>query len=46
MYGPGGTEEHHEKELDSAEAKIRRLFPQLEVDTYYLHLNGIFEQHS
>ena len=46
MYGPGGTEEHHEEELDKAEDKIRRLFPHLEVDTYYLHLDGRFEQNS
>ena len=46
MYGPGGTEEHHEEELDNAEDKIRRLFPQLEVDTYYLHLDGTFEQNA
>ncbi len=46
MYGPGGTEEHHEDELDKAEDKIRRLFPQLEVDTYYLNLNGTFNKNS
>lgn len=46
MYGPGGTEEYHEAELDKAEDKIRRLFPHLEVDTYYLSLDGNFEKNS
>ena len=46
MYGPGGTEEHHEEDLKEAEEKIRRIFPHLEVDTYYLNLDGTFEQKS
>ncbi|MBN8583292.1 MAG: hypothetical protein J0L96_21685 [Anaerolineae bacterium] len=46
MYGPGGTEERHEDDLDKAEDKIRRLFPTLEVDTYYLKLDGTFEKNS
>ncbi len=46
MYGPGGTEEHHEEDLVEAEDKIRRIFPHLDVDTYYLNLDGTFEQKS
>ncbi len=46
MYGPGGTEERHEEDLDKAEDKIRRLFPHLEVDTFYLNLDGTFEKNS
>ncbi len=46
MYGPGGTEAHHEEDLREAEEKIRRIFPHLEVDTYYLNLDGTFEQKS
>lgn len=46
MYGPGGTEERHEDDLDKAEDKIRRLFPSLEVDAYYLNLDGTFERKS
>lgn len=46
MYGPGVGKEHHEDELERAEEKIRRLFPSLEVDTYYLNLDGTFEQKS
>ncbi|MEK6749748.1 MAG: carbonic anhydrase [Pseudomonadota bacterium] len=46
MYGIGGTEQHHERDLEQAEDKIRRLFPHLEVDTYYLNLDGTFEKKS
>ena len=46
MYGTAGTEERHEEDLNRAEEKIRRLFPHLEVDTYYLGLNGTFKQNS
>jgi carbonic anhydrase len=46
MYGPGGTEERHDDDLDKAEDKICRLFPHLEVDTYYLKLDGTFERNS
>lgn len=46
MYGSIGTEERHEDDLTKAEDKIRRLFPHLEVDTYYLKLDGTFEQNS
>ena len=46
MYGPGGTEERHDEDLAKAEDKVRRLFPHLEVDTYYLKLDGTFEKNS
>lgn len=45
MYGPAGTDERHEQDLKNAKEKIRRLFHEIEVDTYFLHLNGVFERH-
>ena len=46
MYGAAGTQERHEEDLDNAEDKIRRLFPHLDVNTYYLDLDGKFERYS
>ena len=46
MYGTAGTEERHDEDLKNAEDKIKRLFPHLEVDTYYLNLDGTFQQNS
>jgi carbonic anhydrase len=43
MYGTAGTEERHDEDLKNAEDKIRRLFPHVEVETFYLHLDGTFE---
>jgi len=31
-------------DLAEAESKIEALFPGLDVEVYYLHLNGTFEQ--
>lgn len=45
-YGDAGNYERHATDLESARQKIEVLFPQLEVETYYLHLDGVFEQIS
>src|SRR3989344_6384455 len=42
-YGKTGTPEKHEQDLKKAEIKIKKLFPDLEVNLYYLHLDGTFE---
>lgn len=42
-YGKTGTPEKHEEDLKKAEIKIKKLFPNLEVSLYYLHLDGTFE---
>lgn len=41
-YGEEGTKEKHSEDLATAKAKILSQFPDLEVDTYYLKLDGIF----
>lgn len=43
-YGKRGTHEKHVGDLTKASKKIKSLFPKLEVKTFYLHLDGIFEQ--
>ncbi|MBI2011517.1 hypothetical protein HYS91_01995 [Candidatus Daviesbacteria bacterium] len=42
-YGELGTVKKHTQDLRNAAAKIKEQFPNLEVDTYYLHLDGRFE---
>ncbi len=42
-YGPEGTVDHHVKDLKQVKAHILEKFPHLEVETYYLHLDGTFE---
>lgn len=42
-YGAEGNYERHKKDLEEAERKIEALFPRLDVETYYLHLDGTFE---
>lgn len=42
-YGKAGTPQKHEEDLKKAEGKIKKLFPSLEVNLYYLHLDGTFE---
>ncbi len=42
-YGETGTPEKHAEDLKNAAAKIKAQYPDLEVETYYLHLNGTFE---
>ena len=45
-YGKMGTFERHKHDLQEAEHKIEALFPNLDVEIYYLHLDGEFEQLS
>lgn len=42
-YGPKGHFDHHVRDLKQVTAKIREQFPNLEVETFYIHLDGIFE---
>lgn len=50
-YGETGTAEKHSSDLKNAAGKIRQAcrsaiknqYPDLEVETYYLHLDGTFE---
>lgn len=42
-YGGTGTPGKHTEDLRNAAAKIKQQFPNLEVETYYLHLNGTFQ---
>lgn len=42
-YGETGTPEKHVQDLRNATLKIKEQFPGVEVNTYYLHLDGTFE---
>lgn len=42
-YGQEGTAQKHTQDLTNAKSKIQEQFPNLEADTYYLHLNGEFK---
>jgi len=42
-YGEEGTFHRHAADLREAERKIEALFPRLTVETYYMHLDGIFQ---
>ena len=42
-YGETGTPEKHTEDLKNAAIKVNQQFPNLTVETYYLHLNGTFE---
>ena len=42
-YGRDSTYKRHRHDLLGAGLKIHALFPQLKVETFYLHLDGIFE---
>lgn len=43
-YGKAGNLKKHTSDLKTAEKKINTLYPNLEVEKYYLHLNGDFEK--
>lgn len=43
-YGPDGHVDHHVRDLRLASKTIKESFPNLEVETYYLHLDGTFEK--
>ena len=42
-YGETGTPEKHAEDLRNAKTKVKELYPDLEIETYYLHLDGTFE---
>ena|SRR3989344_1381629 len=42
-YGTQSTPERHEKDLLKAKSAILKKYPKLNVDLYYLKLNGDFE---
>ena len=42
-YGREGTYKRHRQDLLSTGSKLHALFPDLRVETFYLHLDGIFE---
>ena len=41
-YGRDGTYKRHRHDLLNARLKIHALFPQLNVESFYLHLDGTF----
>ena len=43
-YGEAGNFERHKRDLCDAKHKIQARFPNLDVELYYLHLDGEFEQ--
>jgi len=45
-YGAEGNYARHKADLEEAERKLEALFPHLDVDIYYLHLDGEFEKLS
>lgn len=45
-YGETGTREKHAEDLKNATVKIKQQYPDLEVNIYYLHLDGTFESTS
>ena len=42
-YGEAGTPQKHAEDLKAAKAKVNEVYPDLEIDSYYLHLDGTFE---
>lgn len=42
-YGETGTREKHAEDLKNAAVKIKTQYPDLEIETYYLHLDGTLE---
>lgn len=45
-YGAEGNPKRHELDLRKAKAAILAVYPELQVDLYYLHLDGAFEEIS
>lgn len=42
-YGVEGNVDHHVRDLKMASKTIKERFPDLEVETYYLKLDGVFQ---
>jgi carbonic anhydrase len=45
-YGVDGTPERHQADLEETSRKIKTKFPDLNIETYFLHLSGEFERLS
>lgn len=45
-YGEAGTAEKHAQDLKNTASKITEQYPDIEVETYYLRLDGTFEKIS
>lgn len=45
-YGESGTEENHRQDLLSAAQTVKSKYPDLTVETYFVHLDGQFTQVS
>lgn len=45
-YGKSGSYERHVKDLILAEKTIESKYPDVDVETYYIHLDGTFEEIS
>lgn len=45
-YGAEGNYARHKTDLEKAERKLEGFFPHLDVEIYYLHLDGEFEKLS
>lgn len=45
-YGESGTHEKHIMDLEKAKQQIENLHGDLNIETYYLHLDGTFEKVS
>ena len=43
-YGNTGNYERHKADLEEAKRKVQALFPNLDVELFYLHLDGEFEK--
>lgn len=45
-YGEAGTAKKHAEDLKNAASKIKGQYPDLEIEAYYVHLDGTFEKIS
>ena len=45
-YGEAGTPEKHAEDLKNAASQIKQRYPDLVIETYFLRLDGTFEQIS
>lgn len=42
-YWAQSNKDHHVRDLENVKKEIKDKFPNLEIETYYLHLDGTFE---
>ncbi|MFA5933296.1 MAG: carbonic anhydrase [Microgenomates group bacterium] len=45
-YGEAGTVKKHAEDLKAAGEEFKKLYPEMEIKSYYLHLDGNFEDIS